>query len=405
MLKSPFPYFGGKSCAAALVWPRFGAVRNYVEPFFGSGAVLLTRPEGWTGTETVNDADGLLANFWRALKDDPVAVAQWADWPVNENDLHARHAWLVGQKDSLQARLEGDPDFYCLKSAGWWVWGMACWIGSGFCSGKGPWHVQDRQLVHLGNAGQGVNRQRVHLGNAGRGVNRQRVHLGNAGRGVNRQRVHLGNAGRGVNRQRVHLGNAGRGVNRQRVHLGSAGRGVKRQRVHLGPGGNGITKVGRKHGQPLLDWFGQLADRLQFVRVCCGDWKRVCGPTPTVGQGLTAVFLDPPYADTAKRDPNLYRIDSQSVAHDVREWALEHGDDPRLRIALCGYEGEHKMPRSWSCIQGKATNGGYENQKRCRGGHSINSHRERIWFSPHCLKPAAHQITVKLKSKVIAHVG
>ena len=333
-LKAPFVYFGGKSRAAALVWPRFGAVRNYVEPFFGSGAVLLTRPEGWTGTETVNDADGLLANFWRALKDDPVAVAQWADWPVNENDLHARHAWLVGQKDSLQARLEGDPDFYCLKSAGWWVWGMACWIGSGFCSGKGPWHVQDRQLVHLGNAGRGVNRQRV----------------------------------------------------------------------HLGPGGNGMTKVGRKHGQPLLDWFGQLADRLQFVRVCCGDWKRVCGPTPTVGQGLTAVFLDPPYADTAKRDPNLYRIDSQSVAHDVREWALEHGDDPRLRIALCGYEGEHKMPKSWVCIQGKATNGGYASQKRCRGGHSINLHRERIWFSPHCLKSADASAVLKPARKVALHV-
>ena len=60
-LKSPFPYFGGKSRATDLVWPRFGAVRNYVEPFFGSGAMLLARPEEWTGTETVNDADGLAA--------------------------------------------------------------------------------------------------------------------------------------------------------------------------------------------------------------------------------------------------------------------------------------------------------------------------------------------------------
>ncbi len=33
MIKSPFPYFGGKSRAASLVWPRFGAVKNYVEPF------------------------------------------------------------------------------------------------------------------------------------------------------------------------------------------------------------------------------------------------------------------------------------------------------------------------------------------------------------------------------------
>jgi hypothetical protein len=343
-LKAPYPYFGGKSRAAALVWPRFGAVRNYVEPFFGSGAMLLARPEGWTGTETVNDADGMISNFWRALKDDPAAVAKWADWPVNENDLHARHAWLVERKDSLQARLEGDPDFYCPKSAGWWVWGIACWIGGGFCSGKGPWHVQEvdgvRQLVHLGDAGRGVNRQLVHLGNAGRGVNRKLVHLGD---------------GRGVWRLRVHLKHAGQGVN------GAAASGS------------------------LLDWFEALADRLARVRVCCGDWKRVCGPTPTVKQGLTGVFLDPPYADTAERDPHIYRVDSESVAHDVRRWALEHGDDPRLRIALCGYEGEHTMPRSWACVPWKAL-GGYKFKAAGRG--SANSHRERIWFSKSCLKPA-----------------
>lgn len=42
-LKAPFPYFGGKSKVAPLIWERFGVVSNYVEPFFGSGAVLLAR--------------------------------------------------------------------------------------------------------------------------------------------------------------------------------------------------------------------------------------------------------------------------------------------------------------------------------------------------------------------------
>jgi DNA adenine methylase len=40
-LRAPFPWFGGKSRAAHLVWAAFGDVPNYVEPFFGSGAVLL----------------------------------------------------------------------------------------------------------------------------------------------------------------------------------------------------------------------------------------------------------------------------------------------------------------------------------------------------------------------------
>jgi len=330
ILKAPFPYFGGKSRAAGLVWPRFGAVRNYVEPFFGSGAMLLARPNGWTGTETVNDADGLLCNFWRALRANPKLVAQHADWPVIENDLHARHAWLVQRKDSLQARLEGDPKFFDAQVAGWWVWGMSCWIAGGFCSGKGPWHRVKNE------AGEWI-------------LSKGADH----GSGTWRKRVHLGNAGQGVNRRIVHLLHQGRCVNQ-------------------------VAVSGR-----LVEWFQALADRLARVRVCCGDWNRVCTATPTVGQGLTAVFLDPPYADTAQRDPNIYRIDSKSIAHEVREWAIEHGDDPLMRIALCGYEGEHKMPRDWSCVPWKA-GGGYASRAAGRG--LANSHRERIWFSPNCIR-------------------
>src|SRR6516165_9696 len=89
--KPPFPYFGGKSRIARAVWRRFGRVANYVEPFMGSLAMLLLRPAPIRGIETVNDADGFIANFWRAVQADPAAVAKWVDWPVNENDLHARH--------------------------------------------------------------------------------------------------------------------------------------------------------------------------------------------------------------------------------------------------------------------------------------------------------------------------
>src|SRR3990167_4157719 len=79
ILNAPFPYFGGKSRVAAAVWERFGYdVGSYVEPFFGSGAVLLGRPRwtperGWT--ETVNDLDGYVANVWRAIRAAPSDVA------------------------------------------------------------------------------------------------------------------------------------------------------------------------------------------------------------------------------------------------------------------------------------------------------------------------------------------
>ena len=176
-MKAPFPWFGGKRRVASEVWAALGDVDNYVEPFAGSLAVLLGRPSTHrrhlTGAETVNDADQFLSNFWRALALHPDEVARWADWPVNEADLFARHLWLVNEgRDRIQ-RMDDDPDFCDPKVAGWWVWGINSWIGSGWCSGKGP-HKR-------GDAGQGVNRKRPHLGTAGQGVNRQLPHLGNRG--------------------------------------------------------------------------------------------------------------------------------------------------------------------------------------------------------------------------------
>jgi len=80
-LKAPFPWFGGKRLVAPIVWKRFGSVVNYVEPFFGSGACLLGRPVPFDGPETINDLDGYVANFWRAVQADPEAVARWSHQP------------------------------------------------------------------------------------------------------------------------------------------------------------------------------------------------------------------------------------------------------------------------------------------------------------------------------------
>jgi hypothetical protein len=108
------------------------------------------------------------------------------------------------------------------------------------------------------------------------------------------------------------------------------------------------------------------------------------GESVTVKNGLTSVFLDPPYG-AVNRDM-LYRVDSYSVAQDVLEWCIENGDNKLLRIALCGYDGEgHGLleDKGWSVVAWRA-NGGYANQGNNQG--RINAKRERIWFSPHCLK-------------------
>ena len=305
-LRAPYPYFGGKSRAASLIWERFGDVANYVEPFAGSLAVLLGRPTA-PRIETVNDLDCHIANFWRAVQSDPDAVAKWCDWPVNEADLHARHLWLVQGLPAHRERMLTEPDYFDAKIAGWWVWGICQWIGSGWCAERKP----GRQLPHVGNTGRGVHRKRPHLNDIGMGVHRK-----------------------------------------------------------------------RERGSSMLGMFTEITERMRRVRVCCGDWSRVTGDTVTWRNGLTGVLLDPPYADTAQRSKDLYTNDSLDVAHAVREYAIENGDNPLMRIALCGYEGEHVMPSSWECVPWKAK-GGYGGQSKDHD--NPNAKRERIWFSPHCL--------------------
>ena len=326
-LKAPFPWFGGKSKVAHIVWKRFGDVPSYVEPFAGSLAVLLGRPKHHARRiETVNDLDRFVANFWRAASYDAEAVARHSDWPVNEADLEARHYWLITEGKEKLERVLSDPRGYDAEIAGWWVWGISAWIGSGWCTAAGSWRV-DPDGKWIKASPPGIVRQKPHLAGTGMGV-----------------------------------------------HAG----GIHRKRPHLSGGGMGAHSTGGL-GRILL-----LRDRLRGVRVTCGDWSRVTSPSvlsaPRGGDDV-GIFLDPPYPyDT--READIYVHDSADVAREVERWAIEHGD--AYRIAFCGYDAEHHFPRSWEVFEWKAT-GGYAGQRA--DGENANAGRERIWFSPRCLPP------------------
>ena len=163
-MNSPFPYFGGKRTVAAAVWARLGSPAQYIEPFCGSAAVLLAAPRP-AALEVVCDGSGFIANFWRAVKHQPGAVAEWADYPVSHIDLGARHGWLMVQRDRIGADMQ-DPDWPGdAKVAGWWLWGQCCWIGAGWCDWFG-------QIPHASDAGMGVQAigKIPHASNAGRGA-------------------------------------------------------------------------------------------------------------------------------------------------------------------------------------------------------------------------------------------
>ena len=344
-LTAPFPWFGGKASIAAEVWERFGKVDNFVEAFFGTGAVLLAAPEP-APVETGNDSDGFLCNFWRAVSTCPEEVAHYADWPVSEIDLHARHAYLVKRTPWLVDRLMGNPSFCDPKLAGWWVWGLCAWIGGGWCCGKGPWTESGGMLLHRDELPEPLDHQRASV----------------------RRRIPNLTAGYNAGGTGVH----GAGVAIQLPHLSGGGAGSQARQ--------GI-KLNAKTSPPILEWFESLHARLRRVRFACGDWRRVLTPSVTHRHGLTAVFLDPPYkggdfeySGGGDPDPNMHA--------DLEAWCRENEANPQMRIALCGHEGDYDLP-GWEVLRWKAR-GGYGNQ----GGNDAedNRHREAIWFSPACLR-------------------
>lgn len=433
----------------------------------------------------MNDFDCYLANFWRAVAADPEAVAFHADHPVNEADLHARHRWLVGVErprplvpdlfvgaadaylagflgshptyaSAFRERMRRDPDHYDARIAGWWVWGICCWIGAGWCGDYGETVGGDRKEVRPmvggleGQIGRGVNAASGGLsqqlpdisgdsGASGRGVHAmagglsQKLpdisgHAGGSGRGIHQSSggkaltekvpqltkpVGAGGINASVPEKRPILAapenesgtrrHHGIGVHSQgpsdshRPQLADAfsrGRGVH---------GNDSAGTCSQRRAWLADWFQRIADRFRTVRVCCGDWRRVCdSPSVTTRLGMTGLFLDPPYRHHTidgkeSRSADLYSNDRaqdvNALVDDVIAYCLERGPDPLMRIAVCGYEGEGYEAleaAGWSVVAWKAS-GGYGNRK---AGENVNAGRERIWFSPACIDPSKKNPTL-----------
>jgi DNA adenine methylase len=360
----------------------------------------------------------MVSNFWRATKYDPEAVAYWADDPVCEVTLHAIHRWLVlgDEAAAFRKRMREDPDYYDVKRAGRWCAGLCEWIGSGWCSvpelradgtprEKLPGQIGGRDARGV-NAEARLPQQAPHLGgnhDHGRGVNAglpQKLPTAEmcrtGGKGVH---------GVGPEGGRPQLADAyalGRGVH--------AGPGPAQKRPVLGGGTeagcSGPSGVIAKSGGGtcaarrawLLDWFGRLRDRLRCVRVCCGHWLRVCdSESVTTRLGVTGLFLDPPYPSHGSggeesRDGSLYATDAgrdalDALRDEVLAYCRERGPDPRMRLAVCGYDTDgyaSLVKEGWEEVAWRAA-GGYGN--RSAKGRA-NRGRERIWFSPHCERAA-----------------
>ena len=130
-------------------------------------------------------------------------------------------------------------------------------------------------------------------------------------------------------------------------------------------------KQGLECVQDKKRYMAALASRLRSVAIQHRDWKKALTDKVIYYDTPTGILLDPPYGYSTGRAEGLYAKDDGKVAVAVRKWAIEHGNDSKLRIALCGWEGEHKMPKDWAVYHWKAPSS--------KGGA-----KEVIWFSPTC---------------------
>ena len=340
---APFPWFGGKRKVAPLVWEKLGDVTNYVEPFSGSAAVLLARPdshEWWNRLESINDTDGLLVNWWRSVAAEPDTVARVASWPVTEADLTARHLEFATRKEEFAATLTKDPRFYDPVIAGWWVWGISAWLGGDWCTGMGP-HIPDS-----------VEGKPFSRGGDVPGVYKKIPMMSGS----------------------------------------HGGKGIHKPIRNMTVLPEGVPDVDAAHIARNEEMFAALSNRLRRVRVACGDWSRLVGNPAKPAKGhITGVLLDPPY-DSELRRGDLYangdnKKRSTSNPHaEAREWALSKTGDPSYRIAYCSYstETEDAMfdQAGWVAYRWTAHGGyGLAGNRQARE----NRGKEIIWFSPGCI--------------------
>lgn len=379
--KAPFWYFGGKQKAASLVWKLLGNdIDHFVDPMAGSLAILLARPLEYVNTtyrvETVNDNNGLLINAWRSIRADPATTAEYASWPLSQADRFARlialREWV--QDETTLERLWTDHTYYDPQIGGYWLWVNATSIANVDRDLNGPWwRTREGRMTHVGK-NKGILMTRPHTSSAGQGILSPMLKEP----GVEKEdRLPSSpfpyQAALRIDEEAIE----------QEIDL-------------LYESSHGFHPVVLPE---LYRWFSFLQARLRNVRILCDSWENIVTNSTLHGLSLTkrfskkytiGIFFDPPY-DHDVRYKELYGSDmagnNEAISKKVRNWCLEHGDNPQYRIVLAGYANEghdELLQHGWkeyTWIKRSIIVGGKSMHER-----RIERDNERLYASPHCLE-------------------
>lgn len=109
-MNAVFKYPGSKWSIAQWIIGFFPPHHSYLEPFFGSGAVLFTKSR--SAIETVNDLDGDVVNLFDWIRRDPARLAEAIYWTPYSREVYDRaiDAYKAGVEDSFQRAV-----YFCTK--------------------------------------------------------------------------------------------------------------------------------------------------------------------------------------------------------------------------------------------------------------------------------------------------
>lgn len=105
----PFTYYGAKYSSFGFINSKLPRTRQYIEPFGGSGMVLLNRDP--VPIETYNDLNGDIPHFFRVLRDQPDELMDALEKTPYSREEHTR---------AKELRAKGYPDCDDVERARLW---------------------------------------------------------------------------------------------------------------------------------------------------------------------------------------------------------------------------------------------------------------------------------------------
>lgn len=295
MISVLYTYMGSKRSQLTNILDILGDdISTLIEPFAGTACVSINRPKSVKNCY-INDYDCHVANVLRSVMYYPDDLIKAAARPRIELDMHQTHDYLVNGKVKIREALLSSNRGCIPEMAGWWVWGLNNWIGSGWCCENG----YTKYLIKPDEVAIKNKDLDQFLGNkitTGRG-------------------------------KPCHGNNLTEQLPKATWRIKPSDSNKLTEQLSQSERVDHITNM-------VYAIYNSLRD----CRVLYGDFARVLTKSYIEGP-RTGVFLDPPYRSCDKMD---YGTDGKDLEVFTRayNWFIDHRNDPKLRIVFCCQSGD-----------------------------------------------------------------